>query len=58
MSYSLKRSVFVFVIIYAIGAFCALVAGIEWGTFEAGLVALFTLIPALIVAAVAHAGVL
>lgn len=37
------------------GTFCALAAGVKWGTFDAGMAALFTLIPASILAAAVYA---
>lgn len=55
MNKPLKRAVFVFVFICAMGTFCALAAGVKWGTFDAGMAALFTLLPASIVAAAVYA---
>ncbi|HCM6303638.1 TPA: hypothetical protein N3Z72_001888 [Salmonella enterica subsp. enterica serovar 6,14:y:1,7] len=55
MSKQLKRAVFIFVLICAIGLFCALAGGVKWGTFDAGMSALFTLFPAAIVAGAVYA---
>ncbi|EDQ2390011.1 hypothetical protein RU50_000911 [Salmonella enterica subsp. enterica] len=56
MSKPLKIAIFVFVFICAMGAFCAMAAGVKWGTLDAGLSALFTLIPASVAAAAVYAG--
>lgn len=58
MNKPLKRAVFVFVLICAIGLFCALAGGVQWGTPEAGKAALFTLFPAALVAGAVYAGIL
>ncbi|EIZ5130086.1 hypothetical protein MP659_002675 [Salmonella enterica] len=50
MNKPLKRAVFVFVFICAMGTFCALAAGVEWGTPAAGISAVITLVTAVIVA--------
>ncbi|EDS8889526.1 hypothetical protein GQC79_004497 [Salmonella enterica] len=50
MSKRLKKAICVFVLICAAGLFCALAGGVQWGTFEAGMAAFFTLLPAVIVA--------
>lgn len=55
MSKPLKIAVFVFVAICAMGTFCALAAGVKWGTPDAGLSALFTLTPVSVVAAAVYA---
>lgn len=56
MSKPLKRAVFVFVLICVIGTFCALAGGVQWGTPDAGMAALFTLFPAAIIAGAVYAG--
>ncbi|EAP6364822.1 hypothetical protein XS16_001811 [Salmonella enterica subsp. enterica serovar Newport] len=56
MNKPLKRAVFVFVLICVIGTFCALAGGVKWGTFDAGMSALFTLFPAALVAGAVYAG--
>ncbi|ENT4610125.1 hypothetical protein ACFDWB_003128 [Salmonella enterica] len=55
MSKPLKRAVFVFVFICVMGLFCALAGGVKWGTFDAGMSALFTLLPAAVVAGTVYA---
>lgn len=55
MSKRLKRAAFVFVLICAMGAFCALAGGVQWGTPDAGMAALFTLSPAAIIAGAVYA---
>lgn len=50
MNKSLKIAMFFFTLICASGAFCALAAGIEWGTPAAGITATITLVTAVIVA--------
>ncbi|EAU9424118.1 hypothetical protein EOI87_09820 [Salmonella enterica] len=56
MSKPLKRAVFVFVLICVIGTFCTLAGGVQWGTPDAGMAALFTLFPAALVAGAVYAG--
>lgn len=56
MSKPLKSAVCVFVLVCAIGLFCALAGGVQWGTFDAGMSALFTLFPAAVVAGAVYAG--
>lgn len=56
MSKPLKRAVFVFVLICVMGTFCALAGGVQWGTPDAGMAALFTLFPAALVAGAVYAG--
>lgn len=56
MNKPLKRAVFVFVLICVIGTFCALAGGVQWGTPDAGMAALFTLFPAALVAGAVYAG--
>ncbi|EIW6805594.1 hypothetical protein MF428_003517, partial [Salmonella enterica] len=46
---------FVFVFICVMGLFCALAGGVKWGTFDAGMSALFTLLPAAVVAGAVYA---
>ncbi|EAY4772726.1 hypothetical protein S828_14595 [Salmonella enterica] len=50
MSKRLKKAVCVFVLICAIGLFCALAGGVQWGTPDAGKAALSTFLPAVIFA--------
>ncbi|HGA5698999.1 TPA: hypothetical protein ACIS09_001654 [Salmonella enterica subsp. enterica serovar Birkenhead] len=50
MSKPLKIAMFFFTLICASGAFCALAAGIEWGTPAAGITATTTLVIAVSVA--------
>lgn len=50
MNKPLKIAMFFFTLICASGAFCALAAGIEWGTPAARMTALITLVTAVIVA--------
>lgn len=55
MSKRLKKAVCVFVLICVMGLFCALAGGVKWGTFDAGMSALFTLFPAALVAGAVYA---
>ncbi|EKK3318973.1 hypothetical protein PMI54_004294 [Salmonella enterica] len=55
MNKPLKSAACVFVLICAIGLFCALAGGVQWGTFDAGMAALFTLLPAAVVAGAVYA---
>lgn len=55
MNKPLKRAVFVFVLICVMGTFCALAGGVQWGTPDAGMAALFTLSPAAIIAGAVYA---
>ncbi|ENU7734893.1 hypothetical protein ACE3YX_001407 [Salmonella enterica] len=55
MNKPLKRAAFVFVLICATGLFCALAGGVKWGTFDAGMSALFTLFPAAVAAGAVYA---
>lgn len=50
MNKPLKIAMFFFTLICAGGAFCALAAGIEWGTQAAGIYSVITLVAAVIVA--------
>lgn len=50
MNKPLKIAMFFFTLICASGAFCALAAGVEWGTPAAGISAVITLVTAVIVA--------
>ncbi|EAR6352956.1 hypothetical protein EUZ27_14265 [Salmonella enterica] len=50
MNKPLKIAMFFFTLICASGAFCALDAGVEWGTPAAGTVSVITLVTAMFVA--------
>ncbi|EAA8034735.1 hypothetical protein RS536_002907 [Salmonella enterica] len=46
----LKRAVFIFVLICAMGLFSALASGVQWGTPVAGIITAFTFFVATLVA--------
>ncbi|EAQ6364581.1 hypothetical protein DOH76_16730 [Salmonella enterica subsp. enterica serovar Oranienburg] len=50
MNKPLKIAMFFFTLICASGTFCALAAGVEWGTPAAGTTAVITLVTAVFVA--------
>ncbi len=50
MNKSLKIAMFFFTLICASGMFCALAAGVEWGTPAAGTAAVITLVTAVFTA--------
>ncbi|ECH0824135.1 hypothetical protein FPD09_21335 [Salmonella enterica] len=50
MTSPLKRAVFIFVLICAMGLFNALAGGVQWGTPVAGIITAFTFFVATLVA--------
>ncbi|ENS0078544.1 hypothetical protein ACEXS9_001962 [Salmonella enterica] len=50
----LKRAVFIFVLICAMGLFSALAGGVQWGTPVAGVITAFTFFVATLIAGIVY----
>lgn len=54
MTSPLKRAVFIFVLICAMGLLSALAGGVQWGTPVAGIIAFFTFSIATLIAGIVY----
>ncbi|EAP0827533.1 hypothetical protein DXO04_15315 [Salmonella enterica] len=54
MNKPLKRAVFIFVLICAMGLLSALAGGVQWGTPVAGIIAFFTFSVATLIAGIVY----